>query len=753
MLESVNNIHLVGVGGIGMSGLAILLAASGRKTSGCDLKISQKTARWLAKAGVDTATGHSPEHIRIFSPDLVVRTPAVPDDAPELDAARNAGIPIASRGEVLAEFSHSLNTIAICGTHGKTSTSCFTATLLRILDKSRATGWCIGGWTDSLASVASPPDPDAPFVIEADESDGTLALYSPNITVVTSIERDHMEHFDSFDSLANCFKSVCTHTSKAVIFCADEANAARAALSASCRTIGYGFSESAALRACDPVFKANYSTFTVRFGTYVRHGIRLSVPGAHNVLNALGAIAACIASGYDIENIIDAISVLDSLPHRRFERYHCRFGFDLISDYSHHPTEIRALLETAKLDGCPITAIFQPHRYSRTKAFVNEFALAFSSLGPSDRLILLPVYPAFEQPLEGGETADLYARMRELNAAGTLATIPALAKSIDEVRNFIAVGGAGKDSLVLVIGAGDIVSLTGMLRCLRAVNHPTAPAPLKVSLGVSATADNFVEIHTTDELASALRNSRKCRVIGGGSNLLPPPLGVRETVIRLAANAVVFDAPCPMPLPQGYVAVTAECGISGASLLAELARHGLSGLEFMAGIPGTLGGWLAMNAGTRLGSISDVVILVNAFNCKGEPAVASTANCGFSYRTCRWLKNKIAFSAILALRRDSPDAILTRMRLALEKRFNFAGLRTAGSAFKNPPGAYAGEILERAGCKGLRVGGAFVSSRHANIVATDPGATASDVHALLALMRRRAKLSSDIDLQLEIKSW
>ncbi len=749
MTEGVK-IHFMGIGGIGMSGLALLMAGKGHQVSGCDLGVSRPIARWLGEAGVRLHAGHSPRHLCGNAPDLLVRTPAVPDDSPELAAARRRGIKIATRGEALADYANAESTVAVCGTHGKTTTSCFAATLLReVRSREPGVGWCIGGWTNSIGRVASAPVAGAPFVIEADESDGTLALYRPAVSVITSIEQDHLEHFASFDDLVSCFRAVAHQTTGAVVFCADDPICREVAPSkgATPKTIGYGFGEGADLRAVNLRPDGDGQLFDLAFRGNCFKGLRLPLPGRHNVLNALGAIGAALALGYGLDEILPHLAALRELPHRRYERIRCRGGFEVVSDYSHHPTEIRALLEMAKADGKPLFAVFQPHRFSRTKALLDQFPDAFAPLradGPNpDRLVLLPVYSAFEQPIEGGTTADLYARLREANLAKGLGVVPELASSVDEILAYLRVRKSllGKYA-ILVIGAGDVVALAERLkRAAKFADVP--PVPFHVSLGVPAFADKVVELDGSAAMPCPID-----RVLGQGTNLLPPPLGVRGTVVRL--GDVGFEV---AKSADGDIRVKVGCGMPGAKFISELARRGISGLEFMAGIPGTVGGWLAMNAGTRHGEVGDAIVSVEALAKSGRKVVADRRRCRFGYRSCRFLEGKVALSAEFSLRRGRPEEILASMRGYMGKRFDFGGLRTAGSAFANPPGGFAGALLEKAGCKGLRVGGAFVSERHANIVAADKGATASDVLALLEIMHGRVLRQCGVDLKQEIKKW
>ncbi|MBR3085084.1 MAG: FAD-binding protein [Kiritimatiellae bacterium] len=745
-------VHMVGAGGIGMSGLAILFAGEGRRVSGCDVAFGPSVRKWLADAGVDLLCGHSPSHVEPSPPDLIVRTPAVRDDNPELAAARRLGVRIMSRGEALAGYAASRATVAVCGSHGKTTTSCLTAMLLNALASKTGRprcGWCIGGWTESLGCVASPPTAGAPFVIEADESDGTLSLYSPLVTVATSIERDHLEHFESFEALVDCFRAVSDRTRGAIVFCADDP-VCREVAGGRPIAMGYGFSQAADLRAVDVSCGPSSTSFSLEFQGGRREGLSLPLPGRHNLLNALGALGAAIALGHSLDDALRCLGALDELPHRRFEPIPSAAGLDIVSDYSHHPTEIRALIDVARAGGKPLLAVFQPHRYTRTRALLRDFVRAFAALdgrGPHpDRLVLLPVYPAFEEPLDGGTSLDLYAAMREANAAGLLSVVPELADSVDEVAaHVLSSRDVSEGRRIVVIGAGNVVELAGRLASARSI--PDArPRPFHVSFGVQALADRVVDVADEAALADALRLGGRVEIVGQGTNLLPSPLGVRATVLRLVDGPLSFRE-----LADGSAEVVAGCGTPGARLLGELARRGLSGLEFMAGIPGTLGGWLAMNAGTRSGEVGDAVVSVVAFGRNGLRLELSRAECGFSYRACAALRGMAAISATLRFRHDSPDAVRARMREFQSRRFDFAGMRTAGSAFKNPPGGFAGALLEKAGCKGLRVGGAYVSDRHANIVAAGDGATASDILALLEIMRRRVESSCGVSLEREIR--
>ena len=772
--ETPGRLHALGATGIGVSGLLALFRARGWEVSGCDGKPSPALAAWLAARGVAVSAGHDPAHLADFRPELVLRSPAVAEDNPELVAARAAGIPIARRGEALAALVNQSLGVAVCGTHGKTTTSCFIRDLLGRLGANPS--WCIGGFTPAMGGVAGTGAPGTPFVVEADESDGTLALYRPHVTVVTCVEPDHMEHFASFEALKDCFRAAVRATSETVICCADNA-AAREVCSAPETREGrassrpqdgegrassrppdwegrassrphsfttYGFAPDADIRCEIVALEADRSVFDLVLRDGHRLRASIGVPGRHNVLNATGAFAACVALGHAPEKVAEALAALTDLPARRYERHTAPCGAEIVSDYAHHPTEIAMLVAMARLAPARrLVAVFQPHRYTRTRALGADFPAAFRGV---DELLLLPVYAASEAPLEGGRTEDLYCEFRRQGTADSSIPLPKLVPSVTAAADYLATV-LGPEDRVLVVGAGDVVSLVSLLERTEAVS--ISPKAIHTSYGTPAFADRLVEVRDDDALRATLADahakSLPVHVVGQGTNLLVSDVGLRGVALRLAQEAFgTFER-------TGETSVRVGCALAGARLLALLRDAGLSGLEFMAGIPGCVGGWLAMNAGTRFGEFGDRVVAADAFEIDGTPRALT--DFGFAYRTCRALEGRIATRVTLRLVRDDPAAIARRMDDFRAKRFDFGGLRTAGSVFRNPPDVSAGRLLDEAGCKGLRVGGAVVCDRHANIVAAEPGATASDILALSALMRDRVAAARGILLHREIQTW
>ena len=770
--------HFVGAGGVGMAGVAFLLRRLGWEVTGCDGSRGP-LLDWLAARGIPAVAGHDPAHLEP-RPDLVVRTPAVHDDNPELAAARAAGIPVVARGDALAALSARYETYAVCGSHGKTTTSTFLATILRA-ERPADTLWCIGGASAALGGDVAGGEGRL-LVAEADESDGTLARYSPAVTVLTNLDLDHVDRFPSVAAFERVFLDCIARTSRALVFGIDHPRAAAvAAASRHPRRVSFGFSPAAKWRlvSCEPDGAGTRSVLRTPDGAELP--LRLPVPGRHNALNAAAAIAAAAEAGVAPERAVAALERSASLPARRFERIGAPEGFAVVSDYSHHPSEIRALVATAR--GVPhrrIVAVFQPHRYTRTRTFLEDFPPAFRGV---DDLVLCPVYAASESQIPGGTSADLYAAFRAAAAADTPEGVPPIpvpvfAESLDDAFDYLAAT-IREGDLVLVVGAGDVNSLAPRLAAVRPAPEPP-PVLLLSAYGTRAPAPGFRIAASLDALRAALAEARAAgtalRVLGAGTNTLVAATGVHGPVARLRGPDFDFIRDLPSTEEHGeggedpsagapsadtrhsslvtrHFLLEVGAATTGTRLLAHCRAHGLSGLEALVDIPGTVGGWLAMNAGTRFGSFCDRVERVRALGPDGAELMLGPDDLRASYRACPGLAGLVAVSVTLRLSPLPQEEIAARMKELSEKRLSFAGLRTCGSVFKNPPAPSptAGQLSDRAFCKGLRVGGAHVAARHGNVISADGTATPSDVQALLHLVADRVFASSGVLLEPELR--
>ncbi len=398
---------MVGVCGIGMAGVAYLLRKRGFRVSGCDATLNRQAA-WLTSAGVSVTAPHAAAHVR-DSVDWVVRTPAVKMECEEIQATLSQGIPLFRRGEVLPALLDGFDSVAVAGTHGKTTTSTLITQLLK--GSGRDPWWCIGGESATLGAVAG-SGRDSIIVVEADESDGTLVNYHPDVAVITNVEFDHMEHFASEQEFEACFERFVAQTRRCVLYCVDDARAVRLCAD-SPKARSYGFSEAAALRGVLHE-QCGQTVLTVSSEGAELGAVKLPIPGDHNALNALGAIGVCLELGIPFDTIASAMNRV-SLPKRRFEMSTRADGVKIVSDYAHHPSEIAALVQTAKQQHAGrVLALFQPHRYTRTRALGPAFPAAFVGV---NLLVLAPVYAASELPLDGGRSCDLYAQFRDRDTA------------------------------------------------------------------------------------------------------------------------------------------------------------------------------------------------------------------------------------------------------------------------------------------------------------------------------------------------
>ena len=420
------HVHLIGAGGIGMAGIAFLLKERGFTVSGCDLQENRQT-NWLRKSGIDVFAGHDERHIA-GDVDWLVRSTAVPDTHPEVRSAKARGIPVSRRGEVLPALMRDRTCIAVGGTHGKTTTTAMIAQIL-------GCGYCVGGEIAGIEGVAK----DAPLmVVEADESDGTVAGYTPDYAVITNIEYDHMEHHASEADFIGCFDQFVRNTKEKVYYCADDPIA---------RNVVQTF-QSAQEQAGKP---APQKCEPFHFpGTR----IALPIPGNHNQWNAAAALAVC-RHWKPEEEILHALENIKPI-RRRFETVFEGGGIQIVSDYAHHPTEIAALIQAAQeLSPKRLLGVFQPHRYTRTRTLAADFPASFQGL---EELWLMPVYAASEPPIEGGTTKDLMGRFPKdwgshLHFFETLDAV--WADIQPELRD---------GDLLLIIGAGDIEQLAEWAR-------------------------------------------------------------------------------------------------------------------------------------------------------------------------------------------------------------------------------------------------------------------------------------------------
>ncbi|MBU4259459.1 MAG: UDP-N-acetylmuramate--L-alanine ligase [Proteobacteria bacterium] len=400
------HIHFVGIGGIGMSGIAELLLNLGYKVSGSDIRSSDITRR-LKRLGGIIFEGHSDE--QLSGADVVVTSSAIGADNPEVVAARKASIPLIPRAEMLAELMRLKYSVAVAGAHGKTSTTSIIASVLSKggLDPTVVIGGKLKG-IDSNALLGR-----GDFIVaEADESDGSFLKMSPTIAVVTNIDREHLDFYEDLNSIKEAFLSFIDRIPfyGLAVLCLDNEPIQDLIPKIKKRFTTYGMSAQADFHARDIVFSTQKSRFDIYHMGDMLGNITLNLPGTHNVYNSLASIAVGIELDIPFDIIKYALETLEGVQ-RRLEVKGEAGGITIIDDYGHHPTEIKTTLKAVR-ESWPdrrIIVVFQPHRYTRTKALFNEFTRSFYQ---SDLLVVLPIYPAGEEKIEGIDSYSLCEGIR-----------------------------------------------------------------------------------------------------------------------------------------------------------------------------------------------------------------------------------------------------------------------------------------------------------------------------------------------------
>ncbi|MEO5960514.1 MAG: UDP-N-acetylmuramate dehydrogenase [Opitutaceae bacterium] len=763
--REVRRVHAVGVGGMGVGPLAIYLAQLGFLVSGEDDALTEEMRVVLQREGVE---------IRAIpaDADLVMFSSAIAKNHPACVAAMKRALPLVRRGELLAEVTRGKKLVAICGSHGKTTTTAMLATILR--RSNFPAGYVLGGLFADDTPPARAGSNDW-IVAEIDESDGTIQHFSPHITVAVNLDWDHPDFYRKIEDLEATFAALFQRTLETVL--TSDACALSGRILG--RIAGFGgsakspatftFGRSGDFRG--EIVAESEQRMSLRLGgKFSLHEAAVRARGDFNAANAVAALAAAQLMGAEI-----TARVLADYPavRRRQAVLHAADGLTVIEDYAHHPAEIRALLASlrrrAGSDG-RLIVVFQPHRFSRTAQFKGEFAAA---LAAGDSVHLLDVYSAGEPPIAGGTTADIYAELKKNAAALPVSYLPgsdaeffrALSREV-RTGDWVAFVGAGdidrkaREWLAAVRAdatrAGRWDEFAGELR--RALSAETKvkreeSLAAKTTMRVGGAARVYAEPASLTDLQALLRMARErgieVFILGRGSNLIVPDEGVDGLVLALANETWAGFA------PDGEGRVWAGAGLRLKNLCGLAVKAGLVGFEFLEGIPGSVGGALRMNAGAMGGWMFDVVEAVEMVLREGEVKTLARAAMQVDYRHCAELHDAIALRALLrpASQADA-DAIKRQMDAYARKRHESQPREpSAGCIFKNPPGNSAGRLIDECGLKGERVGDAEVSHVHANFIVNRGHATGAEVLELVRRVRARVRQAKGVELEPEVQLY
>ncbi len=452
-LSTPTRIHVVGAGGAGMSAIALVLARMGHHVTGSDLKQSVVLRR-LEAQGVEVAVGHRAEHVDRAQ--LVAVSTAIAPTNPEVVAAHEHGIPVVRRAEILAAIAATRRTIAVSGTHGKTTTTSMLALIL--VEAGLQPSYIVGGELNETSSGAAWGDGEL-FVVEADESDGTFVELPASIAVVTNVEADHLDHYGSFAAIEASFARFLEQAPGPNVVCADEPTAAR--LGQASGALLYGVTDGADYHIADVTTRREGSSFDIVHGGAPLGRVELPVPGLHNVCNATAATVAALQVGASFDACRTALARYAGVA-RRFQ-YRGTVGdppITVVDDYAHNPGKVRALLEATAGQWPRVVCVFQPHRYSRTADLADAFGSAFDA---ADVVAVMDVYGAGEAPRPGVTGKLIVDSILRHRPWARVAWLPRRADVITYLRHELRPG-----DLCLTVGAGDITSLADdLLEVLR----------------------------------------------------------------------------------------------------------------------------------------------------------------------------------------------------------------------------------------------------------------------------------------------
>jgi UDP-N-acetylmuramate--alanine ligase len=444
------HLHFMGVGGVGMCGLAEVLLASGAEVSGCDLVMSERTDR-LSARGAAIYEGHDPSHLQGVT--TLVVTSAVDRQSPEVAAALERQIPVARRSEIVGELMRGRTGVAVAGTHGKTTTTALIGHLFAEVGLDPTV--LVGGHARFMEGHGRLGSGEI-LVTEADEYDRSFLDIEPDLAIITNLEPEHLDCYGDAEELRTAFASFANRcaTTGAVIVSADDPGTRALRPMLRRRVVTFGFGEEATLRAVEVRSDTNGSSFAVVTAGQALGSARLPLPGRHNIANALAALAAGLEQGVPFSRLAAALERFAGVA-RRFQILGERNDVVVVDDYAHHPTELRSVLDAARqaFPNRRLVAVFQPHLFSRTRDFAEDFADALMS---AEVAFVLPIYPAREQPISGVTSRLVTDRAVHLGHPGVVC-----ASGMDESLGLLDELTCPGD-VVLTMGAGDVHRLAEM---------------------------------------------------------------------------------------------------------------------------------------------------------------------------------------------------------------------------------------------------------------------------------------------------
>ena len=742
-------IDLIGVAGSGMSGLASLLLALGHRVSGSDKVTTLETER-LQKNGLTFFSPHCEREVEDC--DMVIYSSAIKPGNVAYEAAYKEGIPLVRRAEALAAVMANKKGVVVAGTHGKTTTSALTAHVLR--QGGMKPSHYVGAEIPILGTNAHWDAEGDLFVIEGDESDGTLVHFHPQHSIVLNIEPEHLDFYADIEAIKTVFRQLLNQTPGYCVYCAEDP-VAREVCGPHPLAVSYGWDRSFDFSARILDMRPDQSDFDVYQNGTLLGQVTLGIPGKHNVSNSLAAIALATRVGVTFDAIRHALQTFRG-ARRRFEIRHLSERFKVIDDYGHHPSEVAATLATAEgLKPQRILCLFQPHRYSRTQLLKKEFGAAFGNV---HELFVTDIYPASEKPLPGVTGETILEEVRAQSEVKCHST-PTMIQARDAVGNALRPGdllitlGAGNVHEVGTCIAKDLKVLDEIWNVLDAHGGGAArlyePMSQHTTFRIGGPAQYWIEPRTEAGFADVVRYLRGAaipiRVIGRGSNLLIKDGGIRGAVIHPAKGELENITVSGNTLTVGV-------GARLKKIASAAAKAGIGGFEWMEGIPGNLGGAIRMNAGAMGVQTFDQIVSIRYIALDGTIKEKSHSEIQAHYRNVPEFEDHFIVSAVLQGSPASAEEINARLAESHNKRRTSQPIgASAGCVFKNPQPHQAGRLVDELSLKGTRVGKAAVSLIHGNFIVNEGKATAREVLDLVSDIQEAAQRERGIQLELEVK--
>lgn len=771
--------HFIGIGGIGMSGLARILTMWGHKVTGSDAAESAQTAA-LRDMGIPVVLGHDDPTFAGLADIVVTNKRAAANAKTELDAAEAAGARIIRRADLLGILANEKISVAVAGSHGKSTTSGMLSVALRELKQDPT--FAVGAIVAATGTNAEPGD-GPHMVVEADEFDRSFLGLFPNVAIITSVAFDHPDIYEDQDDYDRAFVDFVRQIKPNghLVIAGDDEGSRRVLQSIhalgredlTIRTFGEGGDE-------DWVLHGSSGGWVVADPSGHPHSMPLAVPGRHNARNATAALAALNALGFDMGEAIEAFGEYQGIG-RRFERKGTVDGVEVIDDYAHHPEEVTAVLNAARetFPGRRVIAVHQPHTYSRTHALMKEFA---ESLEIADIVVLMDIYGVGEVNEHHISSAHMASLIR---TPVHLATDPA--DAAEKTRALMQPG-----DVVMTIGAGTVTQVGPMLvqgppeqaaagaartrPLMKArakadaipmpgAEHvkipPGALMSLYTTMRIGGPADFLVRASSADDIVAATRWAKAegipVTVIGGGSNLIVSDEGIEGLVIvartpgeRAASLLEVTDEGDSV-----LVTVGAQAPLSWLGRYA--AEQGWAGMDWAVGLPGQVGGATVNNAGAHGTEMKDHLVAADILHESGEVTREDAAWLDPSYRMTRvkgagrprpW----IVLRTQLRLPKGDRDELVRRAdeHAEFRRRTQPTGA-CSGSVFANPGEDFSARLIEEAGLKGHSVGAMQISEKHANWMMNTGDGTAAEARELVEFIRATIRERFAVDLRPEIE--